>query len=712
MTFFIKVDGVKCASCVAPIEQALLQVPGVEKANMNFATETVTVNGEKSLIFEDLKITLESMGYHAQDFTEIKKTPEDERNLKPEATLQVDMLVAFGFAIPLFFNMFLEMMHSPYAIPGAIQLVFASIVQFWPGHRLYTSAFKAAKRGYANMDTLVVIGTTAAYAFSLFAVIVGSQALYFEASAVVIAFVLLGRYWETKAKHTAREAVRSLMEQVPETAWIKRKDQIIEVFLSQLKKGDIVIVKAWELIPVDGKISQGQSEINEAMVTGEARPTVKKVGEKVIGGTLNGSGTLNIEVTAIGAESTLSKMIKLVEQAQASRPPIQQLVDKVASIFVPFVIALSLLTFFVWLFLGFDFDESLIPAIAVLVIACPCALGLATPLAVVVGIGSLAKKGVVIKDLRVMEVLTKLNMVVFDKTGTLTRGEFKITKTTSFIEKKDEAELTKIAASLQQGSEHLLAIPFVKKVKHSDLLKVTGFKSHPGKGIEGKIGRTSYALGSKGYMKSLKLKVPTLRIKETETIIFLAKLGAKPELIGCFYLEDTPRASAGKVIRKLEKNRISTYLLTGDINANAQEIAKKLSITNYKAEASPAVKLSTLEKLRKEGHVLGMVGDGVNDAPALATADVGFAMGSGTDVALEAAPVTLMRPNLELIPISIKLSHKVMTVIKQNLFWAFIFNIFGIGLAAFGMLSPMIAGAAMAFSSVAVVLNSLRLRKA
>ncbi len=712
MTFLIKVDGVKCASCVAPIEQALLQVPGVEMANMNFATETATVTGGKGLIFEDLKIVLEAMGYHAQDFTEIRSIPEDERNLKPEAKLQVDMFVAFGFAIPLFFNMFLEMMESPYVIPGVFQLVFASIVQFWPGHRLYTSAIRAAKKGYANMDTLVVIGTTAAYTFSLFGVIVDSQELYFEASAVVIAFVLLGRYWETKAKHTAREAIRSLMEQIPETAWVKRKGQVIEVFLSQLKVGDVVIVKAWDRIPVDGKIIQGQSEINEAMITGEARPVFKKESGKVIGGTLNGSGTLEVKVTAIGTESTLSKMIKLVEQAQSSRPPIQQLVDKVASIFVPFVIGVSLLTFLLWLALGFEFEQSLIPAIAVLVIACPCALGLATPLAVVVGIGSLAKRGVVIKDLRVMEVLTKLNMVVFDKTGTLTRGEFKITKTTSFIKKKTEDELTKIAASLQQGSEHLLAIPFVKKVKHSDLLKVTGFKSLPGKGVEGKIGRTSYALGSKGYMKSLKLKVPTLRIKGTETIIFLAKLGAKPELLGCYYLEDTPRAMAEKVIRKLESQHISTYLLTGDINANAQELAKKLNMTNYKAEASPAVKLSTLENLRKEGYILGMVGDGVNDAPALATADVGFAMGSGTDVALEAAPITLMRTNLELIPISIKLSHKVLTVIKQNLFWAFIFNIFGIGLAAFGLLSPMIAGAAMAFSSVAVVLNSLRLRKA
>ncbi len=555
------------------------------------------------------------------------------------------------------------------------------------------------------MDLLVTLGTSAAYGYSAVSVVLGGEDLYFEASSVVITLVLLGRYIENRAKKSANAAVKSLMQLTPATAFVEKDGVYIEVLSHDVKAGDKVMVKAWQRIPVDGVVTTGSSEVDESMVTGESVPVLKKEGDKVIGGTTNTSGILYFNAIAVGSQSTLSRLIKLVESAQASHPPIQKFVDKVSAVFVPVVLGISFVTFIGWLLVGGGFQQAMLSAVSVLVIACPCALGLATPTAIVVGMGAAARRGILVKDLESMEALRSVDLIVFDKTGTLTKGEFSLLLTKAFNGKSDK-DVIRLAASLQKGSEHPIAKAFIKTAE-GHLMNVDEFVSLPGKGVQGKINGQYYILGSEEMMEEQGIRMPEQR-KSDQTVSYLA---SNKELLGIFHLADTPRKGAKDALRALHQMGIKTVMLTGDKKETAEMIGKKVGIDEVVAQLKPKDKVNYVKAKEEHHHTVAMVGDGINDAPALAVANVGFAMGSGTDVAMDAAPITLMRPELSLIPESFRLSEKTFHVIRENLFWAFIFNIIGIGFAAFGQLNPEIAGGAMAASSIMVVLNSLRLKR-
>lgn len=702
MKTFIKIQGMHCASCVAPLEKALANVKGVNSVSVNYATEMAEVDADKSVLFEDLKLAVEAFGYKASDFNKFRTTLTTIDPINSKEGLQ--LALTFVIATPLILDMFLYMAGSPYSFPGLLQWTCATYIQFWAARSLYVSAWEAFKRGTSNMDTLVVLGTSAAYFYSTFIVFGAPGHTYFEASAVVIAFVLLGRLYEHRAKQSAKEAIYALMSHIPQTAFIEKGDKLVEVYLEDLQKGQTIFVKPWETISVDGFILEGRSEVNESMITGESLPVLRIEGDPVIGGTLNGAHLLKIEVGALGPKSRLAQLIDLVEKAQTSRPPIQQQVDKISAVFVPFVLATSALTLLAWLGLGYPLEEGLMAAVSVLVIACPCALGLATPLAVVVSMGSLARQGVIVKDLKSLEALSTVKHMIFDKTGTLTRGEFKILKTTATASLSEE-DMLRVAASLQQSSGHNIASAFKTKTP----LKVSDFQDHPGLGVEGKIKKTHFALGSGAFMKKLGFK-PKATIGAGETVVYLAKTKSSKGLLGYFTLKDTPRSSAAKTIGMLRQRGVKTWMLTGDLKAVATSLQEDLNIDEIRAEQSPKDKMKLIKDLQSQGDPVAMVGDGVNDGPALAQADVGFAMGEGSDVAIGAAPITLMRPQLELIARTHKQSQRTLNIIQQNLFWAFAFNGVGIGVAALGLLNPMFAGLAMAASSAFVVGNSLRLR--
>jgi Cu+-exporting ATPase len=612
-----------------------------------------------------------------------------------------DLGIALFFTLPLVVHM------AGFSVPPYLQLVCASVVQFWSGRFFYKATWHSLRNFSANMDLLVTLGTSAAYGYSLVAVILNAPDLYFEASSVVMTLVLLGRFLEDRAKRSTTAAVTSLMKLTPPTALVEREEGYIEISSSDIKKGDHILVKAWQRIPVDGLIFQGISEVNESMITGESTPLLKEPGDKVIGGATNTSGILYLEATTMGDQSTLARLICLVEQAQASRPPIQKLVDKVSSLFIPFVILMSFLTLGGWLLIGSSLQQALLASVSVLVVACPCALGLATPTAIVVSMGAAAQKGILIKDLESLEALRKVDQVVFDKTGTLTKGEF----TLSFSESRSDIpqdHLLLLAASLQRGSEHPLANAFLKALKGKKLLEVKDFLSLPGKGIQGKMKETLYYLGSEKLMVDLGIKISS-PLQTDHTTIYLAEEG---KLLGAFRLVDRPRKKSFETLQALKAMGLITVMLTGDTKEIAEEVGKKIGIDEVIAQLQPKDKLSYVKAQEHHHYRVAMVGDGVNDAPALAAATVGFAMGSGTDVAMDAASITLMRPSLDLIPQTFLLSKKTFRIIQENLFWAFIFNMGGMGCAAFGYLSPEIAGAAMAGSSLLVVLNSLRLKSA
>jgi Cu+-exporting ATPase len=595
------------------------------------------------------------------------------------------------------------MMGFPISPP--IQLLCATIVQFWSGRRFYKAAWTSLKNLTGDMDLLVTLGTSAAYGYSLFAVLLHRHDLYFESGAIVITLVLLGRFLEDRAKRSANTAVRSLMELRSPTALVERGDQYVTLPTEEIQKDDRVLVKAWQRIPVDGIIVEGTSEIDEAMVTGESAPVFKESGDRVIGGTMNTSGALYIKATTLGEISTLSRMVRLIEQAQSSHPPIQKLVDRISAIFVPTVLVISLCTLGAWMALGFSFQQALLVAISVLVVACPCALGLATPTAIVVAMGAGAKRGLLIKDLTSLEALRTVDQVVFDKTGTLTRGEFSLTSLETLSTLSEEKAL-RLAVSLQRGSEHPLAKAFVKAFKGSTYFNVKDFTSIPGRGVQGMIKETTYYLGSERFMNEHNIAVPRSG-KPGKTIVYLGTAGS---LLALFQLADLPRKKAFETLKTLGSMGLKTVMLTGDDKETAHAIGHKVGIDEIYAHLQPKDKLNYVKAQEHHHEHIAMIGDGVNDAPALAAATVGFALQSGTDVAMDAAPIVLMRPSLELIPQAFFLANKTFRIIQENLFWAFIFNIVGIGLAIFGKLNPEIAGAAMAASSLMVVLNSLRLK--
>ncbi len=725
--FKIKLDieGMSCASCVLRVEKALLSVPGVTDATVNLATETATIAAQgsddaKSKLTSSLEAAVIKAGYKASAGSTDDRSISEARAAAAKVELRY-ILIAGALTLPLIAPMLLMPFGLALMLPGWFQLILATPVQFFFGARFYRSAWKSILARTGNMDLLVAVGTTAAYVLSLYQLAIQTEhELYFESSAVVITLVMLGKWLETRAKSQTTDAIRNLKALRPEKARILTDAGEILVSLDAVTKGQKVKVLAGEVIPVDGLIMEGQAHIDEALITGESVPVSKGVNASVIGGSLNLDGVLILETTAINTKSMLAKIIETVENAQAQKAPIQRLVDQVAAVFVPVVLLIGIITFVAWQVTTHDTIISIIHAVSVLVIACPCALGLATPTAIMVGTGRAAKDGILIKDGGALEAAHAIQVVAFDKTGTLTEGKPQLTEIIS--DQIGVNELMTISASLQLGSGHPLAKAVINKARSLNLNPVAAknIEIVAGRGLSGHINDRIYILGNKQYMAdhniSMKdnMSAPTHNLGLTTS--WIAEISPHPRLLGLLCFADDLKPTAIEAIKTLKNQNIEVTMISGDNEASAKRIADQLGLASFRSNVLPHEKVAAIETLKRsatsETRRVCMVGDGINDAPALAAADIGIAMGSGTDIAMQAAGITLMRSDPLLVPAAISISRQTYRKIKQNLFWAFIYNIVGIPLAATGHLSPTIAGAAMAFSSVSVVLNSLLLKRA
>ncbi|MFH1317154.1 MAG: heavy metal translocating P-type ATPase [Candidatus Woesearchaeota archaeon] len=717
----IMISGMTCSSCATVIDRALKKVDGVKSSNVNIATNKATVEyDEKKTDINNLIKAIKSKGYGASEMSGQDEDKESVKRGKEINDIKYRFLYSLIFALPVFIlGMFFMKSSIPYL--SVLMWILATPVQFIFAWHMYKSAFMALKGFSANMDTLIVMGTSAAYFYSVFVILSGQGHVYFEASAVLITIVLFGRWLEAKAKGKTSEAIKKLIGLKPKTATIIRNKKELKINVDDVQLGDIVIVKPGEKIPVDGMIVEGHTSIDESMVTGESIPIEKKKGDLVIGATINKFGSFRFKTTKVGANTTLARIIKLIEDAQGSKAPIQRFADSVSAYFVPIVLLIAVITFITWYMIGSDFRFSLIAGVAVLVIACPCALGLATPTAIMVGTGKGARKGILIKGGEALETSHKINSVILDKTGTITVGKPKVTDIIPF-DKQSRNALLKIAASIEKGSEHPLAESIVNEAERQRLRlsKTTGFKAIPGHGITAKLSGKRYYFGNAKLMKDYKIdikqKIGIINNLEEEgkTVMILAQ---NNRLLGIVGVADTIKDSSPEAIAKLKSMGINVYMITGDNERTAKAIAKKVGVNDYFAEVLPEDKAGYVKKLQNNGRKVAMVGDGINDAPALAQADIGIAMGSGTDVAMETGDIVLMRDDLMDVANAIKLSKMTMAKIKQNMFWALFYNTLGIPIAAGllypftgWLLSPLIAGAAMALSSVSVVTNSLLLK--
>jgi Cu+-exporting ATPase len=712
----LRIDGMTCAACVSRVERALARVPGVDEATVSLATEEARVVGAAALDVPALVAAVAAAGYEARP-----KPLESQIDTEIAMRTRRDGLAFLGSALltaPLLVPMMGEAVGLHVMLPGWAQLLLATPVQFVVGARFYRNGFKAARGGTGNMDLLVALGTTAAYALSLFLLLRGPAGtpLYFEAGATVITLVLLGRFLEARARRSTTAALRALMALRPQVARVERQGQEIEVPIGEVRRGDIVIVRPGERIAVDGVVRDGASGVDESLVTGESLPVAKSAGDRVIAGALNGEGRLRVVATAVGAESTLSRIVALVERAQASKAPVQRLVDRVSAIFVPVVLAIAAATLAAWLVSGAALQAAVVAAVSVLVIACPCALGLATPTAIIVATGAAARRGILVKDVASLERARAVTAVVFDKTGTLTLGKPTLSAVRPLV--GSELDLLTLVASAQQGSEHPLARAVVAaaRARGIALAPVADFRAIPGMGIAADIGGRRLLVGTERLLAEAGIETAALMRLVAEApagvgAMLAAEIAPTPQPLGAILAGDTVRPSAAQAVARLKRLGIEPVLLTGDAEGPARKVAAEVGITKLRWGVLPADKLAEIERLRAGGEVVAMVGDGINDAPALAAADLGIAMADGTDVALASAGVALMRGDPDLVADVLGLARATIAKIRQNLFWAFVYNVVGIPLAALGLLSPIVAGAAMAFSSVSVVANSLLLKR-
>ncbi|MBP6057709.1 MAG: copper-translocating P-type ATPase [Nitrosomonas sp.] len=708
-----------CAACAGHIEKALNKLPGVT-ASVNVATETAKVNFIPGLVTTgNLIDAVINAGYDASEISESNHAEEKARRLAAyQAELRL-FWISSALTLPLVLQMGAMFSgHDMDMLPRWLQWLLATPVQFWIGRRFYIGGWHALRSGGANMDVLVALGTSMAYGFS--AVVTAfalDQHVYFEASAAIITLVLLGKLMEARAKGKTSEAIEALIRLQPKTARIERNGEIVEVPASSLQVDDIFIVRPGENLPVDGVVIEGTSSVNESMLTGESLPVSKQTGAKVFAATLNQQGLLKCRATGVGEHTQLAAIIHLVEEAQGSKAPIQRMADTISGIFVPIVVAISILTFGITGWLTGDFVAALINAVAVLVIACPCALGLATPTAIMVGTGRGAQVGVLVKNAAALEHAEKIQTVIVDKTGTLTEGKPEVTDIVP-IESRSTQDLLQIAASLEQGSEHPLAravLDSAQKMQLS-LQPIHDFSAIVGSGITARMNGTQYLLGSPKFLTQQGIIVDEQQIaalqREGKTVIGVASIANDTsKVLGYLAIADRLRDTSRKAIERLQAMGIEVVMLTGDNTVTAAAIAKQTGITQYRAEVLPQDKAAEVMKLKASGKFTAMIGDGINDAPALAAADVSFAIGAGSDVAIEAADITLIRNDLMSVADAISLSRATLRKIRQNLFFAFVYNTLGIPLAAMGMLNPVIAGAAMAMSSVSVVSNSLLLKR-
>ncbi|MGE3162753.1 MAG: heavy metal translocating P-type ATPase [Burkholderiales bacterium] len=693
----LELEGMTCAACAARIETQLNKLEGVD-ASVSFASEKASVRYAPGKLDVDALIQrVRDSGYDARVAREGEVRDHGAEHRKALA----DFALAAALTAPFLAEMSSMLAGGHGLLPGWLQWLLATPVQFWCGARFYRGAWNALRGGAANMDVLVALGTSAAYLFST-AVLVFAlpEHLYFEAGAVVITLVLLGKYLEARAKAKAAQALESLIRLQPKTAWVERDGRLVEVDVAALEPGAAFVVRPGDTVAVDGRVVEGETEVNESMLTGESMPVEKASGSRVYAGTLNGMRAVKCVATGIGRETLLAGIIRLVAAAQASKPPVQKLVDKVSAVFVPAVLGVALVTLAAWWWASGEFAQALIPAVAVLVIACPCALGLATPTALMVGVGRAARAGILIRNADALEGAEKLDTVVLDKTGTLTRGEPAVTDVLP-EEGVPRERLMRVAAALENRSEHPLARAVMRAVDIAPP-PVEGFAAHGGRGVSGTVEGAAARLGSPEYLGRER---PAL---EGRTVLGVEHGG---RFLGWIALADELRPSTPAAMARLARLKVEPIVLSGDNPAAVKAVAESLGIARWQAGVLPQDKAEAIERLRREGRRIGMAGDGVNDAPALAKADVSFALAGGTGAAIETADVTLMHNDLAGIADAIALSRATLAKIRQNLFFAFVYNVLGIPLAALGLLNPVIAGAAMALSSVSVVSNSLLLNR-
>lgn len=721
----LKITGMSCAACSAKIERRLGKQAGITSAAVNLATEKAVIQFDPAGIkVSDIINIVGNLGYKAETIENINIDKEQEQRERDTRRLRTELITSAVLSSPLILAMLLSLLkldvgflHNEY-----FQLAVATPVQFIIGSRFYRNAYHALKAKSANMDVLIAMGTTAAYFFSIYNAFfvpaepgVMMKELYFEAGAVIITLILLGKYFEAAAKGKTSEALKKLMGLQAKTARIIRNGIEEDIPVDEVEVGHIVVVRPGEKIPVDGIIVEGSSSIDESMLTGESLPVEKKAGDQVIGATINKFGTFKFEAAKIGKDTALSQIIKMVEEAQGSKAPIQKIADQVSGIFVPVVIGIAVVTFLIWYFAVGELTDAIVSAVSVLVIACPCALGLATPTAIMVGTGKGAENGILIKGGEHLERAYRLNSVVLDKTGTITKGKPEVTDIIS-VNGMDSSQLLMLAAISEKNSEHPLGAAIYEKGKAQlgSISDPDGFEAIPGRGISAVIGDRELLIGTRKLLSEKGVTTDEIEktiasLEDEGKTAMLMAIGNKVEAV--IAVADTVKDNSREAIEDLLRMGIEVFMITGDNRRTAAAIAKQVGIKNVLAEVLPENKAEEVERLKKQGKIVGMVGDGINDAPALATADIGMAIGTGTDVAIEAADITLMRGDLRSIPTAIRLSKQTMKKIKQNLFWAFIYNIIGIPFAAIGLLSPIIAGGAMAFSSVSVVANSLSLKR-
>jgi Cu+-exporting ATPase len=721
----LRLTGMSCASCAARIEKALRGLDGVTEASVNFASEKARVSflpGKTGV--REMVRAVEAIGYRAEPVVE--SAPDREKELREReirglrARVIASALLSFPLLAAMFSSMLeihaLSFLHLP-----LVQLALATPVQFVIGYRFYKNAFHSLRAGSPGMDVLVALGTSAAYFFSVYNGFLKPMShgemphLYFEASAIIITLVLLGKMLEAVAKGRTSEAIKRLIGLQPKTARVTRDGREIDIPIAEVQVGDVVSVRPGEKIPVDGELVEGSSAVDESMITGESIPVEKNAGDAAIGATINKLGAFRFRATKVGKDTVLSQIIRVVEEAQGSKAPIQRLVDKVAGIFIPSVLGAAALTFLIWLVVFGNLPMGLISAVAVLVIACPCAMGLATPTAIMVGTGKGAENGILIRSGESLERAHKLQAVILDKTGTITRGEPALTDLVP-VNGLQRGELLRLAGIVEKKSEHPLgaAVYDAARKELGELEDPDGFEALPGKGVKARVGDRAVLVGTRAFLRDNGIAIDTvegsvLKLEgEGKTVMLLA---VGQEVAALLAVADRIKESSRGAIERLKRMGLEVYMITGDNRRTARAIAAQVGIDHVMSEVLPEKKAEAVRELKAAGKVVAMVGDGINDAPALATADIGMAMGTGTDVAIESADITLMSGDLMSVPAAIQLSQKTMRKIRQNLFWAFFYNAVGIPFAALGMLNPIIAGAAMAFSSVSVVSNSLSLKR-
>nr|BFD59839.1 heavy metal translocating P-type ATPase [Bdellovibrio sp. CKG001] len=712
----LQLIGMSCVNCAGKIEKSLNALPGV-RASVNFATEKAHVDfGDSPLKVENLIKTIQDLGYQAFEVNSEVDTQKAKEEAIAEYRKELRLFVISAIlTLPFLIEMVAMFTGAGHEMmPRWLQWILATPVQFWVGWRFYRGSYFALRSGSANMDVLVALGTTMAYGLSAVITLLNwhHHHVYFEASTAVITLILLGKLMESRAKGKTSEAVEGLLRLQPKQALVERHGEIVQIDITDLVAGDIVVVKNGESIPVDGLVIEGVSTVDESMLTGESLPVQKGVDDRVYAATLNQDGSLRIKATGVGAKTQLAQIIKIVTTAQGSKAPIQRLADKISSVFVPVVVGISVLTFVgTWLWTG-DLTAAFISSVSVLVIACPCALGLATPTAVVVGIGKGAQAGVLFRDAKALELAEKIDVLVLDKTGTITEGKPVVTEV-HVTAGQDKNEVLRWAASLEMGSSHPLAHAVVEEAKKKglELQTVQRFNNVVGQGVEGRIENRNLKLGKTSWVAapySLDQKLLSELEGKGQTLMALAD---DERVLGYIAVADRIRESSKEAIAEIQKRGVKVMMLTGDNEGTAREISRQAGITDFKHSVKPADKANVIVTLKRQKKRVAMVGDGINDAPALAMADVSFSMSSGTDIAIETADVTLMKNDLMSVAHAIELSHLTLKKIRQNLFFAFIYNVLGIPLASLGMLNPVIAGAAMAMSSVSVVSNSLLLKR-